>query len=86
VLYQYFEGLCYERYHRRNIIIRITILFVRGEREKNNKTNMLRVRSKRKKKLLLKKIWICERKLFHLFQEIIFFGVVIIMFSVEIIS
>jgi hypothetical protein len=34
VLYQYFEGLYYERYHRRNINISITILFVRGEREK----------------------------------------------------
>jgi hypothetical protein len=34
VLYQYFERLYYERYHRRNITISITILFVRGEREK----------------------------------------------------
>jgi hypothetical protein len=34
VLYQYFEGLCYERYHRRNITISITILFVNGERER----------------------------------------------------
>jgi hypothetical protein len=34
VLYQ---GLYYERYHRRNIAISITILFVRGETEKNIK-------------------------------------------------
>jgi hypothetical protein len=27
-------GLYYERYHRRNITISITVLFVRGEREK----------------------------------------------------
>jgi hypothetical protein len=58
VLYQYFEGLYYERYHRRNITISIKILFVLGEREKkNNKTDILRVRSKRKKKLLFKKIF-----------------------------
>jgi hypothetical protein len=71
VLYQYFEGLNYERYHR-SITISITILIVRGEREKkNNKTDISRARSKRKEK----KIWICERRLFHLFQKIIFFGV-----------
>jgi hypothetical protein len=34
VLYQYCEGIYYERYHRRNITISITILFVHGEREK----------------------------------------------------
>jgi hypothetical protein len=44
------------------------------ESKKNNKTDILRVRSKRKKKLLLKKIWICEKRLFHVFQKIIFFG------------
>jgi hypothetical protein len=33
VLYQYFEGLYYEKYRRRNITISIPILFVRGERE-----------------------------------------------------
>jgi hypothetical protein len=76
LLYLYLEGLYYERYHRRNITIGITILFVCGKREKkNNKTDILKVRSKRKKKLLLKKIWICERRLFHIFQKIIFFGV-----------
>jgi hypothetical protein len=77
VLYQYFEGIYYERYYKRDITVSLTILFVRGERErkKNNKTDILRVRSKRKKKLLIKKIWICERRLFHLFQKIIFFGV-----------
>jgi hypothetical protein len=56
VLYQYFEGLYYERYHRRNITISIIILFVRGEKEKkNNNTDILRVPSKRKKILLFKK-------------------------------
>jgi hypothetical protein len=46
------------------------------EREKN-KTNILRVRSKRKKETFIKKkIWICERRLFHLFQKIIFLGLV----------
>jgi hypothetical protein len=60
-LYQYFEGLYYERYHRRNITISITILFVPGERKKkNNKTDILRVRSKRKKKLLLKKKYLFQ--------------------------
>jgi hypothetical protein len=50
VLFQYFEGLCYERYHTRNITISLTILFMHGERErKKNKTDILRVRSKRKK-------------------------------------
>jgi hypothetical protein len=50
LLYQYFEGLYYEKYH---ITFIIKVLFVRGEREKkNNKTDNLRVRSKRKKKLL----------------------------------
>jgi hypothetical protein len=60
VLYQYFEGLYYERYPRRNITHWYNCFTVRGERErerkkKNNKTDILRVRSKRKKKLLLKK-------------------------------
>jgi hypothetical protein len=45
----------------------------REREKKNNKTDILRVRSIRKKKLLIKKIWICERRLFHLFQKIIFF-------------
>jgi hypothetical protein len=43
VLYQYFVGIYYERYHRRNITISITILFVRGEREKI-KPDILRVK------------------------------------------
>jgi hypothetical protein len=48
VLYQYFDGLYYKRYHKRDITISITILFLRGKREnKNNKTDILRVRSKR---------------------------------------
>jgi hypothetical protein len=34
----------------------------------------VRVRSKRKKKLLYKKIWICERRLFHLSRRLFFFG------------
>jgi hypothetical protein len=34
VLYQYFEGIYYERDYKRNITISITILFVRREREK----------------------------------------------------
>jgi hypothetical protein len=56
VLYQFFEGFYYERNHRRNITISISILFVSGEREeKNNKTDILRVRSKQKKKLVLYK-------------------------------
>jgi hypothetical protein len=33
VLYQYYEGIYYERDYKRNITISITILFVRGERE-----------------------------------------------------
>jgi hypothetical protein len=47
-----------------------------SERKKKYKTDILRVRGKRKKKLLLKKICICHRRLFHLFQKIIFFVVV----------
>jgi hypothetical protein len=72
VLYQYFEGLYYERYHRRNITFSRYNNFIRlwGEREKKNKTYILRVRSKRKKKLLLKKKYgFVEGKLFHLFQK-----------------
>jgi hypothetical protein len=34
VLYQFFEGIYYERDYKRNITITITILFVRGERER----------------------------------------------------
>jgi hypothetical protein len=33
-LYQYFEGIYHERDYKRNITISITILFVRGKREK----------------------------------------------------
>jgi hypothetical protein len=54
VLYQYFEG------NDMNDIID-----VRRERKKYNKTDILRVRSKRKKR----KIRICERRLFHLYQK-----------------
>jgi hypothetical protein len=43
VVYQYFEGIYYEREYKRNITISITILFVRGEREKNYRTDILRV-------------------------------------------
>jgi hypothetical protein len=48
---------------------------VRGEREKKkyNKTDILRVRIKRKKKLLLKKKWNCESSIY--FRRFIFFGV-----------
>jgi hypothetical protein len=35
VLHQYFEGIYYERDYKRNITISITILFLRGERDKN---------------------------------------------------
>jgi hypothetical protein len=54
VLYQYFEGIYYASDYKRNITISIAILFVRGEteRKKNNKTNILRVRSIQNKKLL----------------------------------
>jgi hypothetical protein len=55
-IFAYFEGLYYERYYHS-----ITILFSR-ERKKNKKTDILGVLSKRKKKLLFKKIWICERR------------------------
>jgi hypothetical protein len=34
VSYKYFKGIYYERDYKRNITIRITILFVHGEREK----------------------------------------------------
>jgi hypothetical protein len=34
VLYQYFEGIYYEKDYNRNITISITILFVPGERER----------------------------------------------------
>jgi hypothetical protein len=37
VLYQYFEGIYYERDYKGNITISITILFVRGEREREKK-------------------------------------------------
>jgi hypothetical protein len=47
----------------KEILVGITILIVCGEREKkNNKTGILRVRSIRKKKLLFKKNWFCERR------------------------
>jgi hypothetical protein len=76
VLYQYFERLYYERCHRRNITISITILFVRGEREKNNnKTDILRVLHKRKKKLLLKKKYGFVREDYSIHSRRLFFSV-----------
>jgi hypothetical protein len=76
VLYQYFVGINYERYHRRNITIGITILFVRGAREKkNNKTEILRVRSKRKKKLLFKKKNGFVREDYSIYSRRLFFSV-----------
>jgi hypothetical protein len=50
---------------------------VRGKREKKNKTDILRVRTKlTKKETFIKKTnRFCERRLFHLSQKIIFFGV-----------
>jgi hypothetical protein len=79
VLSQYFEGLYYERYPRRNITIGITVLLCVGrerERErkkKNNKTDILRVRSKRKKKLLLKKVFVRED--YSIYSRRLFFPV-----------
>jgi hypothetical protein len=51
VLCQYFEGIYYERDYKRNITISITILFMRGEREKKNKTYILRLRVNEKRNL-----------------------------------
>jgi hypothetical protein len=47
---------------------------VRGEGEKkNNKTDILRMRIWTKKETFTKKkIWICERRLFHLFRRLFF--------------
>jgi hypothetical protein len=44
------------------------------EREREKKNNK-RYESKRKMNFFLIEIWICERRLFHLFQKIIIFGV-----------
>jgi hypothetical protein len=77
VFYQYFEGIYYEI----DITISITILFVRGERErkKNNKTDILRVRGKRKKKLFYEKKYGLVREDYSINSKRLFFSVQIIL-------
>jgi hypothetical protein len=67
VLYQYFEGHYYERYYR--ITDSITILFVRGEREKKNKnkTDILRVVNEKRYFYFKKNMDLWEKIIPHLF-------------------